>query len=76
MLHAIASNRSAASAVRAALPALTAILFGLGVWVGLLLFIIPGIMLMLRWSVAVPACVLEGTGPVASLGRSAALTQR
>jgi hypothetical protein len=51
------------------------ILFGLGVWVGFLLLIIPGIMLMVRWSVAVPACVLEGTGPVASLGRSAALTK-
>jgi len=51
------------------------ILFGLGIWVGFLLLIIPGIMLMVRWSVAVPACVLEGTGPVASLGRSAALTK-
>jgi hypothetical protein len=51
------------------------ILFGLGIWVGLLLLIIPGIMLMVRWSVAVPACVLEGTGPAASLGRSAALTK-
>src|SRR5262245_15048927 len=50
-------------------------LFGLGIWVGFLLLVIPGIMLMVRWSVAVPACVLEGTGPVASLRRSAALTK-
>ena len=50
-------------------------LFALGVWVGLLLLVIPGIMLMIRWSVSVPACVVEGTGPVASLGRSAALTK-
>src|SRR5262245_25451031 len=51
------------------------ILFALGIWVGFILFVIPGIMLMVRWSVAVPACVVEGTGPVASLGRSAALTK-
>src|SRR5215510_1249871 len=40
------------------------VLFALGVWVGLLLLVIPGIMLMIRWSVSVPACVVEGTGPV------------
>jgi len=51
------------------------ILFGLGVWVGLLLFIVPGFMLMARWFVAVPACVVEKLGPVASLTRSAALTK-
>lgn len=51
------------------------ILFSLGVMVGLILLVIPGIMLMVAWSVAVAACVVEGTGPVASLGRSAALTK-
>src|SRR5262245_50300546 len=51
------------------------ILFSLGVMVGFILLVIPGIMLMVAWSVAVAACVVEGTGPVASLGRSAALTK-
>ena len=51
------------------------ILFFLGVWVGLILLVIPGIMLMVAWSVSVAACVVEGTGPVASLKRSAALTK-
>src|SRR5262249_2368144 len=51
------------------------ILFFLGVWVGLILLVIPGIMLMVAWSVSVAACVVEGTGPIASLTRSAALTK-
>jgi hypothetical protein len=51
------------------------ILFTLGLSVGLILLVIPGIILAVVWSVSVPACVLEGTGPVASLRRSAALTK-
>jgi hypothetical protein len=51
------------------------ILYSLGAGVGFLLLIIPGIILMIRWSVALPACVVEGLGPVASLGRSANLTK-
>ena len=51
------------------------ILLSLGIAIGFVLLIIPGVMLLVRWSVAVPACVLEGLGPVASLGRSAALTR-
>jgi uncharacterized membrane protein len=51
------------------------ILTGLGLSVGFLLLFIPGVMLLVRWSVAVPACVLDRTGPVASLKRSATLTK-
>jgi len=50
-------------------------LYALGIFFGALLLIIPGIMLMVRWSVALPACVVEGMGPTDSLGRSAALTK-
>ena len=51
------------------------ILFALGVGLGFFSLIIPGIVLMVRWSVAVPVCVVEGLGPVTSLGRSATLTK-
>ena len=52
-----------------------AILEWLGIMVGFLLFIVPGIMLAVRWSAALPACVVEGLGPLASMGRSAQLTK-
>jgi len=51
------------------------ILEGLGVGFGMLLLIVPGIILMLMWYVALPACVVERIGPIESLGRSAALTK-
>ena len=47
----------------------------LGIWAGLLLLIVPGIMLALRWMVAMPVCVVERLGPVESLKRSAVLTK-
>ncbi len=47
----------------------------LGVGLGLALFIIPGIILMVMWYVAVPVCVVERGGPVSSLGRSQELTK-
>jgi uncharacterized membrane protein len=52
-----------------------AILVGCGIWIGLILLIVPGIMFALRWSVALPACVVEGLGPLASMKRSAQLTK-
>jgi hypothetical protein len=51
------------------------ILFTLGATLGFLLLIVPGVILMVMWYVAVPACVLEKTGPVRSLGRSRELTK-
>ena len=42
---------------------------------GFILFVIPGVMLMLAFYVAIPVCVVEGCGPVDSLKRSAALTK-
>lgn len=51
------------------------ILLGLGLMVGFLLLIVPGIMLAMAWYVALPACVVEKQGPAASLSRSAELTK-
>lgn len=54
---------------------LTMLLVGLGVAVGYVLLIIPGIILALMWSVAMPASVFENLGPMESLRRSNALTK-
>jgi hypothetical protein len=43
---------------------------GLGVALGLLLLVAPGLFLLARWSVVTPTIVLEGRSPVAALGRS------
>ncbi len=51
------------------------ILVSLGIFVGLILFIVPGIILALRWAVALPACVVENLGPLAAMRRSAELTK-
>lgn len=47
----------------------------LGVGLGFVLLIIPGVILWVMWSVAAPVCVVEGEGPLASLSRSARLTK-
>jgi len=46
------------------------ILFGIGVAIGLVLIIIPGLILITIWSVGAPAIVSEGAGPIAAFGRS------
>jgi hypothetical protein len=47
----------------------------LGVMLGFMLLVIPGIILTTMWYVAVPSCVVEHTGPARSLGRSRELTK-
>jgi hypothetical protein len=54
---------------------LTGILVGLGVLGGLILLIIPGIILAIRWSVTGPIVVLEGVSGVAALRRSVELVK-
>ena len=54
---------------------LTSILMTLGMMLGMLLLIVPGFILICMWFVAIPACVVEKTGPVESLQRSAFLTK-
>jgi hypothetical protein len=51
------------------------ILAALGIMAGMVALIIPGLILMVMWFVAVPACVVEKTGPVESLSRSSELTK-
>lgn len=65
-----------ATGLRAFLPLLlVSILMWLGIVVGLMLFLVPGVMLGVAWCVAVPAQVSERTGIISALGRSAELTR-
>ena len=51
------------------------LLVALGVGIGFIFLVVPGIILWVMWSVAVPAEVEERGGVTASLGRSRALTK-
>jgi len=51
------------------------IVYALGVGIGLVLLIVPGIIIACMWYVAVPATVLENLGVGAALSRSGALTK-
>jgi uncharacterized membrane protein len=51
------------------------IVVGIGVGVGFLLLVIPGIIFMMMWSLAVPVTVLEDLGVMDSISRSSDLTQ-
>ena len=46
------------------------ILFGIGVAIGFVLIVIPGLILLTFWSVGAPAIVVEGAGPIDAFGRS------
>lgn len=52
-----------------------AILSGLGIVVGLILLVVPGIYLATQWAVAVPVAVVERTGVGGAFTRSANLTE-
>jgi len=49
---------------------LAGLLAGLGITVGFLLLIVPGLVLITLWLLIVPAIMLEGCGVFASFGRS------
>ncbi|NIJ28819.1 hypothetical protein FHT00_000747 [Sphingomonas insulae] len=51
------------------------LLFTIGVSIGTLLLFVPGVMLAVMWSVALPAIVAERTGVYGAFGRSRALTK-
>ena len=51
------------------------ILFGIGVAIGLVLIIIPGLILLTIWSVAIPVTVIERPGILAAFGRSRRLVK-
>jgi hypothetical protein len=52
-----------------------AICMSVGIMVGVLLLIVPGVILAVMWFVATPACVVEQLGPLSSMGRSSELTK-
>src|SRR5262249_32668675 len=51
------------------------ILAYLGILAGSVLLLVPGLILITMWSVALPATTVERTGVIASLSRSSALTR-
>jgi hypothetical protein len=51
------------------------ILFGVGVGIGFVLLIIPGLILLVMWSVVAPVTVLERPGVFAAFGRSRELVR-
>jgi hypothetical protein len=62
--------------LRSFLPLLgIGILFGVAVACGMILLIVPGIMMLVAWCVAVPAYVVEQTSLFGAFGRSAELTR-
>jgi Uncharacterised protein family (UPF0259) len=51
------------------------VLFGIGVGIGFVLLIVPGLVLMVIWSVVAPVMVLERPGVFAAFGRSRELVR-
>jgi len=52
-----------------------AICMSIGIMIGAVFLIVPGIILAVMWFVATPACVVEQLGPLSSMGRSSELTK-
>jgi hypothetical protein len=66
---------SLSTGLRVVLPLIgLAIVSGVGIMLGFLLLVVPGVILALMWSVAVPALVVERVGVFEALRRSYALT--
>jgi hypothetical protein len=59
------------------LLAIVGLALGMGFFVGIgfLLLIVPGVVLLIMWAVATPACVVERLGVGASMARSSDLTK-
>jgi hypothetical protein len=51
------------------------LLTGIGVGLGLFLLVVPGLILFTRWSLAVPAVMLEGRSPIDAMRRSRELVK-
>jgi uncharacterized membrane protein len=51
------------------------ILVSLGTALGLILLIVPGVILMIMWCVAIPARIHDGPGVTAAMGESSSLTK-
>lgn len=69
-------GQSLATGLRALLPLIgLSFLFSIGVILGFMLLLVPGVMLLVAWFVAVPALIVDRTGVTGALGRSAQLTR-
>ncbi|HEY6663112.1 MAG TPA: YciC family protein [Sphingomicrobium sp.] len=69
-------GESLATGLRVIIPLVVlAIVSGIGIALGMMLLIVPGIILGLMWAVAVPTLVIERRGVFGSLGRSSELTK-
>lgn len=72
----ISFGDSLSTALRVVLPLIgLSLLFSFGVAIGFVLLIVPGIILLLMWAVAVPTLVIERQGVFAAFSRSAELTK-
>jgi hypothetical protein len=72
----VAPGEAVSTGLRFLLPLIgLAIVSALGVWLGLILLIVPGIIVSLMWSVAAPVLVVEKRGVFGSLKRSRDLTR-
>jgi hypothetical protein len=69
-------GESLSAGIRVALPLIgLSILWAIGVGIGFMVLIVPGIILLLMWAVAVPSLVIERNGIMAAFSRSAQLTK-
>jgi hypothetical protein len=72
----VAVGESLMVGLRNCLPLIgLAILTGLGLALGFMLLVVPGIILSVMWSVAVPAKIVERTGVIQAFSRSIDLTR-
>jgi hypothetical protein len=74
------ADLSIGATVSAATPyiwpvAAASILAGIAITIGLILIIVPGLWLITIWAVIIPVIVIEGTGALASFGRSRQLVR-
>ena len=74
------ADLSLSETVAAAVPylvpvAVAAILAGIAITIGLALIIVPGLILITIWAVIIPVIVIDGSGPLASFGRSQRLVR-
>jgi hypothetical protein len=69
-------GESAAAGLAVAVPLIAvSVLAGLGIWIGLMFLLVPGIILFCMWAVVAPALVEEHTGVFGAFGRSRELTK-
>jgi hypothetical protein len=74
------ADLSIGATVSAATPyigavAVASILAGIAITIGLILVIVPGLWLITIWAVIIPVIVIEGSGALASFGRSRQLVR-